>query len=48
MTAQKCAYSLHSVGEAVTIEADGVVVRLPPGTSVLEIVAVAAYLGRLA
>lgn len=33
--------------EAVTIEADGVVVRLPPGTSVLKIVAVAAYLGRL-
>lgn len=33
--------------EAVTIEADGVVVRLPPGTSVLEIVAVAAYLERL-
>ncbi len=32
----------------VTIEADGVVVRMPPDSSAMRIVAVAAYLGRLA
>ena len=31
-----------------TIEADGVVVRLPVDSSAMRIVAVAAYLGRLA
>ena len=34
--------------EVVTIEADGVVVRLPADSSAIRIVAVAAYLGRLA
>ena len=33
---------------AVEIEADGVIVRRPAGTSALRIAAVAAYLGRLA
>ena len=34
--------------DAVEIEADGVIVRLPADTSAIRIVAVAAYLGRLA
>ena len=34
--------------QVVTIEADGVVVRLPADSSAIRIVAVAAYLGRLA